>query len=65
MMSIKDSIAEVGPGPCPGCQHFDRCRDEQLACTVYTCWLHKDGIKRRRRAKREPSREIYKRAFPA
>lgn len=63
MKAIKDSIADIGPGPCEGCSHFARCRDEYLACSVYTHWVHKSSPKRRRNAKREPSREIYARVF--
>jgi hypothetical protein len=63
MKSIKDSIADVGPGPCEGCANFTRCRDEELACTVYTCWMHDTDLKRKARATRKPSHAIYQRVF--
>lgn len=25
--------------PCEGCQHFERCRDEEIACKEYRVWV--------------------------
>jgi hypothetical protein len=55
--------ASVTP-PCHGCRHAARCQAERLACEAYVLFKKVGGSPERwALAPRQPSPEIYKRAY--
>lgn len=59
--SIHETIREIPPPPCDGCPGFEWCRDEKLACEVFSVYVNAGRF--RSGAPRVPLEETYDRIF--
>lgn len=63
--TIRDALDEMPKPPCErfgGCEHYDTCRDQQLACEQFWVYVTKSGT-RGRIPPKEPVKKYYDRIF--
>ncbi len=55
-----DTLFKLRPPPCETCRHFEKCRDEKLACTTFKAYV---GDWDKKKHERDPARLHYNDLF--
>jgi hypothetical protein len=57
-------LANIKPGPCLSCCHYDRCSAEKIACWDFQRYTHSKTV-RGNDVDRHPNKKIYDNIFEA
>lgn len=63
--SFKEAARSTPKAPCErfgGCEYYEKCRDEELACEQFWVYVNKTGTRGRVPLK-EPKKKFYNRIF--